>query len=328
MTWKHQAYRAGLAALGRSGLGRALRPLARGCGAVLMLHHVRPYAPKPFDPHRGLEIEPAFLDAVLGHLREQGFAIVPLDEVPARLASPGREPFAALTFDDGYRDNLEHALPILRRHRAPFTLFVTTGFADGDAPLWWLDLAEAMAREPSPAAAFAAAYRDLRHSPDLRARIAALAARAGIDGAARTRALCLGWDELRALAAEPLCTIGAHTLTHPILGALPEAEARDEITRAKAILEERLQRPVRHLAYPVGDPAAAGGREFMMAREAGFETAVTTRPGMLFPEHAGHLHALPRLSVNGHHQSLTAFDALLSGAPFFLLNRGRRLNVT
>jgi peptidoglycan/xylan/chitin deacetylase (PgdA/CDA1 family) len=328
MTLKHQAYAAGLAALGRSGIAGALRPLTQGSGAVLMFHRVRPHAPQSFDPHRGLEIEPAFLDAVLVRLRQRGFAIVPLDEVPERLASPGRQRFAVLTFDDGYRDNLEEALPILRRHGAPFTLFVTTGFADGEAPLWWLDLADAMAREPSPSAAFAAAYSDLRRSPDLRARIAALASARGIDGAARTRALCLGWDELRALAAEPLCTIGAHTLTHPILGALPEAETRDEVIRAKKIIEERLQRAVRHFAYPVGDAAAAGRREFAMAREAGYATAVTTRPGMLFPEHASHLHALPRLSVNGHHQSLAAFDALLSGAPFFLLNRGRRLNVT
>jgi len=52
---------------------------------------------------------------------------------------------------------------------------------------------------------------------------------------------------------------------------------------------------------------------------------VTTRPGMIFGEHRDHLHALPRLSVNGKHQSLAAFDILLSGAPFALMNRGRRV---
>lgn len=64
-----------------------------------------------------------------------------------------------------------------------------------------------------------------------------------------------------------------------------------------------------------------------MAAEAGFATAVTTRPGMIFPEHSDHLLALPRLSANGLWQDLGAFDVLLSGAPFFLWNGGRRVNV-
>jgi peptidoglycan/xylan/chitin deacetylase (PgdA/CDA1 family) len=325
MNARHFAYRFGLGALSASGVGRLLQPVTQGLGAILMFHHVRPWHPKAFDPHRGLEIEPAFLDATLNELKARGWDIVPMDAVPGRLRAPTGRPFAALTFDDGYRDNVEHALPILQRHGAPFTIYVTSGFADGEAALWWLDLAESVAREEKPSQAFAALYRTWRERPDLVARIAARA-----DAAAsreRTRALCLDWEALAALAAEPLCTIGAHTLTHPILGSLDPAAAEAEIAGSKAAIEQRLGRPVRHFAYPVGDRAAAGAREFALARAAGFETAVTTRPGMLFAGHAAHLHALPRLSVNGWHQSLPALRALLSGAPFALLNRGRRLDV-
>ena len=64
-----------------------------------------------------------------------------------------------------------------------------------------------------------------------------------------------------------------------------------------------------------------------VAQDAGFASAVTTRPGMIFREHAAYLTALPRLSVNGNHQNLAALDVLLSGAPFMLLNRGRKLSV-
>ena len=64
-----------------------------------------------------------------------------------------------------------------------------------------------------------------------------------------------------------------------------------------------------------------------MAAQAGYETAVTTRPGLLFPEHADHLLALPRVSLNGLWQDLRYLDVLLSGAPFRLWNRGRRVNV-
>jgi len=333
MDAKHLALGAGLAIIGRSGLAHALRPAAQGLGAILMLHHVRPYAGRPFDPHRGLEIEPAFLDAALDRLQASGFDIVAMDDLPQRLTCPPSQPFVAITFDDGYRDNLEYALPILRRRRAPFTVYATTGFADGEARLWWRDLADAVEREhPGRKAsamrrAYAALYADWRARPDLLRRISERAAAAGAAAAARTRALCLDWRELRALAADPLCTIGAHTLTHPILAALDPAEARREIVESKALIEERIGAPIRHFAYPVGDSSAAGPREFALAREAGYATGVTTRPGMLFPDHAAHLHALPRLSLNGWHQSIAAFDALLTGAPFWLVNRGRRLNV-
>jgi peptidoglycan/xylan/chitin deacetylase (PgdA/CDA1 family) len=85
---------------------------------------------------------------------------------------------------------------------------------------------------------------------------------------------------------------------------------------------------VRHFAYPVGDPGSAGPREFRLALDAGFATAVTTRPGHLFAAHADHPTALPRVSVNGYFQSRAALRALLSGVPFLAWNRGRRLDVT
>ncbi len=60
---------------------------------------------------------------------------------------------------------------------------------------------------------------------------------------------------------------------------------------------------MRHFAYPIGKRRAAGPREFELAAQGGFTTAVTTRPGMLFAPHAAHRHALPRLSLNGRYQS-------------------------
>jgi peptidoglycan/xylan/chitin deacetylase (PgdA/CDA1 family) len=105
-----------------------------------------------------------------------------------------------------------------------------------------------------------------------------------------------------------------------------EAAARAEIGGSRALIEARLGLSPRHFAYPVGDPGSAGPREFRLAREAGFATAVTTRPGHLFAEHRAHLHALPRVSVNGLFQTDAALRALLSGVPFLAWNRGRRVN--
>ena len=72
----------------------------------------------------------------------------------------------------------------------------------------------------------------------------------------------------------------------------------------------------------------AAARDFALVGEFGFSTATTTRKGVLFPEHADHLHALPRVSLNGDFQNLPHLRALLSGAPFILKNGMRRLDVT
>ncbi|GGG46783.1 polysaccharide deacetylase family protein [Chelatococcus composti] len=350
MNLRNTIIRAGMQAIGLTRADRWLAGVARGRGAILMLHHVRPDAGRGFAPNALLEVTPAFLDEVLTLAAELGFVFVPLDEVPQRLADPRPDtaPFLALTFDDGYRDNVVHAQPVLERHGAPWTVFVTTGFADRTARLWWLELEEAVRRldqvavmeggfafshpartDAEKQAAFDGLYWALRSGPEERllSVIASLAGQAGVNSRALVEELCLDWDEIAALARVPGVTIGAHTLTHPMLAKHDATRAREEIERSRAIIAERIGRPVRHFAYPVGDPTSAGPREFAIAREAGFATAVTTRPGHLFPEHARHLTALPRVSLNGLYQTKTAARALLSGVPFLLWNRGRRLNV-
>jgi peptidoglycan/xylan/chitin deacetylase (PgdA/CDA1 family) len=338
---RHSLFAAGFRTLAATRADRWLAPVARGRGVILTLHHVRPAAFGDFAPNRLLEITPDFLDLTVRILKAAGFAIIPLDE--------SASPFAALTFDDGYRDNVEHALPVLRRHGVPWTLFVTTDFAEGRGRLWWLELESAVARLdqvsvslngaplvlPSRTVAekrnaFETIYWRLRAGPEelLRQTIGRLSESAGGIASDLVQRLCLGWDEIAALAEDPLVTIGAHTVTHPMLAKHDEAIARREIADGKRTIEDKLGRPVRHLAYPVGDRTSAGPREFRLAREAGFASAVTTRPGHVFAAHARHLHALPRVSVNGLFQSETVLKGLLSGVPFLAVNRGRRLNVS
>jgi peptidoglycan/xylan/chitin deacetylase (PgdA/CDA1 family) len=232
---------------------------------------------------------------------------------------------------------------VLEKHAAPFTMCVTAGFADRAARLWWVELEEAVRRLDRVALdglafptqnaaekqrAFAILYRTLRAGPEERLLevCADLCAQAGIEPSEIPAGLCLDWAGIQRLSAHPLATIGVHTLTHPMLAKHPEAFVRQELAESRARIEHAVGKPARHLAYPVGDPTSAGPREFAIARELGFASAVTTRPGMIFAEHAGHATALPRVSVNGCYQSLEMLDILLSGAPFALWNRGRRVN--
>jgi peptidoglycan/xylan/chitin deacetylase (PgdA/CDA1 family) len=128
------------------------------------------------------------------------------------------------------------------------------------------------------------------------------------------------------LADEPLISIGAHSVTHCNLARQPSDVAGREMTTSRERIENAVQRPVVHLAYPYGDKFAAGSREFALAQAAGFKTAVTTRPGMIFPESAGHLTALPRVSLNGNYQDKRILPVLTSGAATAMWNGFRRID--
>ena len=345
--WRDIAIAAGFAAFRATGLHRLLAPMTRGRGAILMFHHVRPFSGQVFAPNRLLEITPEFLDRLIVRLKTHGFDIISLDAALARLDLPkraGEKPFAVLTFDDGYRDNRDFALPILQRHKVPFMLYVTTGFADRTARMWWSELEQAVRRldafeldgpggrvrheaksDSEKIRAFDAAYWLLRGQGEnvLLSTIARLCAEAGINGRDIVAAACMDWDEIAAIAQDPLCTIGVHTLTHPRLAKLDFSRARTEMAGSRSLIEARTGRPARHFCYPVGDATSAGEREFALAAELGFQSAMTTRPGMVLQAHGARRLALPRVSINGKWQNMAVIDVLLSGAPFALLNRGR-----
>ncbi len=342
---------AGFSWLGNTGLHRLAAPVFRGLGGILMMHRVRPYVPRAFEPNRLLEISPEFLDALLVRLRRLGYRLLSLDAVVNELRTGGRTdaaPFAVLTFDDGYRDQMVHAVPVLTRHEAPFTLYVTPGFAERKARLWWVELEEAVRKADTvdveiggrslslrtvtpdeKQAAFTQVYLRLKacSEEELLHVVGRLARACAIDQRQIVDDLCMDWNDIEDLARHPLATIGAHTLTHPRLAHVSEAEMRTEIGASRSALEDRLGRPVVHLAYPVGDVGSAASREFRAASDFGFESAVTTRPGLVYPAHAAHMTALPRVSVNGHWQKPRHIEVLLSGAAFAIWNRGRKLNV-
>lgn len=346
---KKAIIRGGLETLFFSGAHLFMQPLVGGVGAILTLHHVRPQRPDRFQPNRLLEVRPQFLERVIAMLRRSDLDLVSLDEMHRRLREGDfRRRFVCLTFDDGYRDNLEFAYPILKRHDIPFAIYVATSFADRLGELWWLVLEAVIARNSriglviegvdrrfdcaDPADKqhlFDQLYgwlRSLKTEDELRHVIRDLASRYQVDVTAFCGELCMDWDELNRLAADPLVTIGAHTVNHFMLAKVPEKVVRSEIAMSRAVIEAATGRRPEHLSYPVGDPTSAGPREFAIAAELGFKTAVTTRPGVLFPEHCLHLTALPRISLNGEYQQARFARVLVSGAATAMWNGFRRVN--
>ena len=339
----------GLNALYFTGLHNLMAQASRGVGVIFMLHHVLADSEHSFHPNKILEVTPESLDTVIEAVRVQGYDIVSIDEACRRLLVPGNEPpFACFTFDDAACDIKTTAYPVLKRNKCPFTVYVATAYAEGKGNAWWLVLEE-IVRQASELdveldgdlrhfstrdaeekdAAYNQIYWSLRRDAQRRqrARVLELADKTQIDVKEICRDKFMNWDELRQLAADPLVTIGAHSINHFALAQLEEQEARQEMARSAEIIGDKLGRYPRHFAYPYGDPASAGAREFRLAADLGFASALTTRKGVLFTEHAGHMTALPRVSLNGSYQSRRYIDLYLTGAPFMLWNRFRRLNV-
>ncbi|MGE7371121.1 polysaccharide deacetylase family protein [Neorhizobium sp. NPDC001467] len=322
-----------------------IMPSARGRGAIFTLHHVRPPEGHPAEPNAHLDITPEFLDSAIRRLKADGYEFLSLSDVAARMRRPveGAKPFAAFTLDDGYRDNVEHALPVFERHGVPFTIFVTQGFATRSHGMWWETLAALLNALPEIRFDFGAhsgrgeITLPLRTATDKLdafdhfsrfiaagseteqvAVVDALTARHGIDALDITRQLTMDVEELRALSQHPLACLGAHTVSHRSLAQLPASEARREMLAGIEWMEAAFGRRPKSFAYPYGTQRAVSERDTALARDLGFELAVTTRPGTLADDLRERMTALPRISLNGYYQVPRYVSALASGLPFAL----------
>jgi peptidoglycan/xylan/chitin deacetylase (PgdA/CDA1 family) len=347
---KKTIIRGGLETLYFSGLHHFMRPLVGGVGAILTLHHVRPPRPDAFQPNRLLEVTPRFLERLLRRLKRARIDVISLDEMHRRfIGGEFKRRFVCITFDDGYKDIKQWAYPLLKKYELPFALYIPTSFPDRLGELWWVALEAVIAQNrrvglvvngedrffdcasvSQKRELYDEVYRYLRNmktEDELRRVVRDLCACHCVDMAAFCRDLCMDWSEIAELADDPLVTIGAHTVKHEMLKKVPDAAAvRAEMEMSRAVLEAALGRRPEHLAYPVGDPTSAGPREFRVASELGFKTAVTTRPGVLFKAHRDYLTALPRISVNGEFQRQRYLKVLMSGAGTAMWNGFRRVN--
>jgi peptidoglycan/xylan/chitin deacetylase (PgdA/CDA1 family) len=315
------------------GLHHLARPLLGGVGTIFVIHRVIEPGEPVLDPTQAVATE--VIEQCLDYVLRAGYEIISLDEIPDRLALDtarphARRPFVCFTFDDGYRDNLTLALPLFRRFQAPLAIYVLTGFPDRQFTYWWraaerLVLHHDVIRLRSESGVrslashtFAekrAAYFTLCHTliRNLHDIALPLFAAYGIDPCRLLSEDTLSWSDLRQLALDPLVTIGAHTITHPILSELNAHSAREELAASKARLEEVLGISVRHFAYPYGGSSACGRREYALAQEVGFKTATTTRPRNVFPSDRHHLWSLPRISLNDTVSPISDLQLQLSG---------------
>ena len=341
---RQQAKRLGIAGgleasaiLNRLGMGKTLS----GRGVIFTLHHVRPRNTRFVEPNRHLEISPEFLDRAITTVLESGYKPIALSQLPdwLRLGNP-EQPVAIFTLDDGYRDNAAHAAPVFTRHRVPFTIFVSRGLTERTHTLWWetlerlvnatdelvydfgkgLELVEARTQAEK-----AMAYERIGsmiigpREDEAIAQLNEVARIYGVDAFSIVSDLVMSHDDLKALTANPLAQLGAHTISHRALSFLSRNAVIDEMTASAIYATGITGRGTRTFSYPYGFAAAVSERDKMLAIECGFDLAVTTMPGTLDGRALANMGALPRVSLNGLYQKSRYVRALASGIPFRIM---------
>jgi peptidoglycan/xylan/chitin deacetylase (PgdA/CDA1 family) len=250
---------------------------------ILMYHRV---AEPAFDPW-GLAVSPGCFREQMAMLAAER-TVMPLDALVQALEAGNCPRYAtAITFDDGYRDNLTSAAPILAESGLVAICFVSTGRIGAERPFWWDELAALVPERGR----YRAEWRRLSRLSDAEQT-------AELDAFSRPALNCASDDALpmdaRMLreAAEGPLTIGCHAQSHAPLTALPPRERQAEIAGARADLAQLLGAPPSGFAYPHGawDEATAA-----MVAEAGFAWAVAVE-NRAVPRRAKR-YALPRLTV-------------------------------
>jgi peptidoglycan/xylan/chitin deacetylase (PgdA/CDA1 family) len=329
-----------------------MAPLLCGQGVILCMHHVKPADRNMtgFAPNSHLEITPEFLSEIIEFVRHRGYETLSLGDAVLRLKSPhvSAKPFVVFTLDDGYRDNKIFAQPVFDQLQCPFTVFVAPGIVEGTTELWWraleqiisvsnkieleiggLSISRSAQTSVEKNLAWNHIYPKLRDTGEYEQRqiIRDLAKHHDLNLSKLCTDVAMNWDELRELAKDPLCTIGAHTIGHYLVAKLGAQDSQNEMRQSAQIIAGELKQDISFFAYPYGDQTAAGPRDFAIAEKLGFAASLTTRKGVVHQAHKDHLQALPRIMVSGRYADIRYIDMLLSGLPTAMANRFRKLHL-
>lgn len=311
-----------------SGLVYIMYNRTRAMPRILAWHGVQDCsnAVENFD---GFQVEPNIfvsqLETMLKH-----YEIVPLDEIKTTERRDQRRGIAALTFDDGYKNNIEVVAPILERYGVPATFFVTTDYMDQKEPPWWYVVRRCVTqtKESSldltlPAGSLklnisdkvASIIRIERVIRDLSLKdragvLRGIQAACGVDPAPYPM---MDWNDVRSLAQRGY-DIGGHTVHHISTGIEPVELVEKEVQNSVFLIEKNAGvRPVVY-AYPYGGGQDVGSIMPELFVRYGVRLAVTTTEGLV--RISSPWWALPRLNVTNNHRG-ARFEFLLSGMKFW-----------
>jgi peptidoglycan/xylan/chitin deacetylase (PgdA/CDA1 family) len=332
------------------GVDRLFSYLNRNRPVVLVFHGVTAEAPRHFCNHEGLHLHRPIFERLMTFIAQRYHPVSLahiVDWLQGRASLPERA--VAVTFDDGYRNVLTEAAPVLASLGIPGTLFVATDFVFRREQLWTDRLTSALylTREPHLTLAVDGGAIDLplrdetekiaaehrlrslcKSVPDaerlslLRKILAALA----VDESS----LCQAWPDHAAIAPEELpalfdygVDVGSHTCTHAIVTRMRESQMEFELAESRRLIKSATRRPCTLFSYPNGSPADFNAQTRRAVMHAGYRAAVTTIKTAIAPIHDRF--AIPRCTLTHNHISLSEFAAQVSGFPRFLRGAKARL---
>lgn len=281
---------------------------------ILLYHRVSDSQPDP----QMLSVAPSNFENHLKILAND-YRVVSLHEMADGLRRKDLTPrTVAITFDDGYGDNLTSALPLLQKYNLPATVFVTAGILDAARDFWWDALERIMLRESNLPAVLDLSMQGVSRAwstatPRLRVRayhqlmsllkqmpsskiegiIGFLAQWACVAQEKEKPQALLDVTGLKRLSDSAIIEIGAHTMTHPRLSSLSAREQHQEIAESKGVLEQKIGKPVRLFSYPFGADGDFSETTISLVKEAGFFAAVANTQRTLTAGDS--LFAMPRL---------------------------------
>lgn len=272
-----------------------MRSLRNEC--YILAYHMISDEPNGYFPESSLQTFSRQMQYLI-----RNYSVLPLVEIAQRIS--GGKPVrrcAAVTFDDGFRDNYEKAFPILKQLQVPATIFLTTGsIENGQAP-WFIQLRYLFMKTPKSRLEIELAGHteffplanplEKRSASDMLMNyvqscpneerlsiLSALPSLLDVDLKDRLQSLMLTWDQIREMGQNGI-SFGAHTMTHPILTLISPENLRREVSGSKAAIEENTGQAVRAFAYPFGKKRHCPQSAATVLKGLGFVCAVTTEPG-------------------------------------------------
>ena len=283
----------------------------KGKGAILVYHRVVKDEEIEEDLELGLTVSCSNFEKHIKEIKSK-YKICSMDEFVRNLKKKNNEFMVAITFDDGYKDNLYQALPILTKYEAPASIYVTTRFLNQEVDIWWYELGEVIQNRTEINFQYKEkkfnflldnkkrkflAYQNLMKlfkSLKIDAQNELMEKITNTKKRKNYSHICLNSEEILMLEKNPLITINSHGHNHQNLKILSDDEVKYEITKSLEVLENLINRKVKHFAYPFGGKDQVSTREYNVIEDMNFDSAVI---GSVYPIKDCNFFSLPRIYV-------------------------------
>ena len=274
--------------------GQPFKYLYSGKVQILMFHRIVKDLGTNRISNHGIELTEDYLEYLLNFYLKKGFIPISINDLTSVINLKDKKRYVIFTFDDGYYDNYEKALPIFEKYNIPFTVYISTDFIYRKQFAWWYFIEDIISKNSKVTykengaenvaiiesleqkEQFFEKLRQIiqsdlksltdlidRHNPDIETY----------------HNLFLTADQLKELSKHRLVTIGSHTISHPSLSKVNDDQSLYEIANSKIELEKIIEKKVNHFSYPFGTINDVSDRELENVKKSGYLTSLTTSYG-------------------------------------------------